>query len=306
MNENERIKNIKTIAKSLVTNYFAHEVGKNAAALAYYFLFAFFPLLIFISNLLGLLDLNVDVVRDMLQRFLPSEIVGLTTSYLGYVSHSSSKTLLWFSLIFTVWFPLRAVMSLTDSVRLAYKMRKHAKPLAFGIRQLVLTAFLLICISLILLVSTLGAQAVEFIGHLFPETARVSEGGLALWQYLRFALIGFLMYAALTTLYAAALGKIRGLRHFAPGIAFSLVCWLIVSMAFSFYVENFAGYSVIYGTLGAVIMLLIWLYLTAVILIMGAELNAAIALMKHIALEDPDRVFIQRRVRKRATKPKDE
>lgn len=306
MDENKRIEDIKSIAKSLVTNYFAHEVGKNAAALAYYFLFALFPLLIFISNLLGLLDLNIDIIRDTLQRFLPHEIVGLATSYLGYVSHSSSKTLLWFSLVFTVWFPLRAVMSLTDSVRMAYKMRKHAKPLAFGLRQLALTAFLLLTISLTLLISTLGAQALEFIGHFFPETARVSESWLAAWQYLRFALIGFLMYAALATLYIAALGKIRDLKYFAPGIAFSLICWLIVSMAFSFYVENFAGYSVIYGTLGAVIMLLIWLYLTAVILIMGAELNAAVALVKHVTNEDPDRVFIQRRVRKRATKPTDE
>ncbi len=61
-----------------------------------------------------------------------------------------------------------------------------------------------------------------------------------------------------------------------PGIAAALTSWMIVSIGFSFYVENFANYSIIYGTLGAVIVLLIWLYMTAAILILGAELNVAL------------------------------
>ena len=65
-----------------------------------------------------------------------------------------------------------------------------------------------------------------------------------------------------------------------PGVVFSLAAWMILSAAYSFYVENFANYSVIYGTLGAMIVLLIWLYLTAIVLIMGAELNDTLLVMR--------------------------
>ena len=84
------------------------------------------------------------------------------------------------------------------------------------------------------------------------------------------------MYAALGTLYVASLDKRQTIKDILPGIMAALTSWMIVSIGFSFYVENFADYSVIYGTLGAVIVLLMWLYMTAVILILGAELNAAI------------------------------
>ena len=78
----------------LIQNFFEHNIGKNAAALAYYLLFALFPLLIFISNLLGLLDLNVNEIVQTLQRFLPRDIVELVETYLDHVSHTSSHTLL--------------------------------------------------------------------------------------------------------------------------------------------------------------------------------------------------------------------
>ena len=84
------------------------------------------------------------------------------------------------------------------------------------------------------------------------------------------------MLAALGALYAASMDEHQPIKKLLPGIIAALVSWMIVSIGFSFYVENFANYSVIYGTLGTVIVLLMWLYITAIILIMGAELNAVL------------------------------
>lgn len=262
----------------LIQNYFDHNVGKNAAALAYYLLFALFPLLIFLSNILGLLDLNVDAIMQSLQQILPKDVVGIIESYLDYVSHTSSHTLLWFSLVFSVWFPMRATKGLMDDVRLAYHLDKPARPMAYLLRQLLYTVVLLLVIGLTLLLSTFGKQVLGFVNTLLPEsTLRFSNYFLGIWQYLRFLPIGVLMFAALGTLYVASLDKRRPMKEIRPGIVFALAAWMIVSVCFSFYVENFANYSVIYGALGAVIVLLMWLYMSAVILIMGAELNSALA-----------------------------
>lgn len=261
----------------LVKNFFNHDVGKSAAALAYYLLFALFPLLIFISNLLGLLDLNVNSIIDALQRFLPSDVVGLVESYLEHITHTSSHALMWFALVFSIWFPMRAAKGLMDDVRLAYHLDKPKKPVAYTIRQLIYTILLLVVMVLTLVLTVLGEHVLGFIIDLLPEnTLNISDHLLSVWQYVRFIPVGLLMFVALGTLYAASMDKRQPVKTILPGIFAALLSWLIVSVGFSFYVENFANYSVIYGTLGAVIILLMWLYMSAVILILGAELNAAL------------------------------
>lgn len=277
MEKREKIKLFIPVLRLLVTNFFEHDVGKNAAALAYYLLFALFPLLIFISNVLGLLKLDISAIIQVLQRILPSDIVGLVETYLEYVSHTSSQVLLWFALVFSIWFPMRAAKGLMDDVRLAYHLDKPTDVVRYTVRQLAYTIVLLLVIGLTLVFSTLGKQVLGYINYLIPEqTMRISVYFIDIWQYLRFVPAGLLMYAALGTLYAASLDKRQPVKNFLPGMIVALSTWMIVSVGFSFYVENFANYSVIYGTLGAVIVLLMWLYMTAVILILGAELNAAI------------------------------
>ena len=86
----------------LVKNFFDHRVSKNAASLAYHLLFALFPLLIFISNLIGMLDIDIHNTLAMLRNFLPKDIVDIAGNYLEYVSLTSGKTLLWFSLVFSL------------------------------------------------------------------------------------------------------------------------------------------------------------------------------------------------------------
>lgn len=267
----------KTV-RLVIKRFFDHEVSKNAAALAYYLLFAIFPLLIFLSNLLGLLDLNVASITRYLQAFLPRDVVQILGNYLEYVSETSSSVLLWFSLIFTIYFPMRAAGGLMDDVRVAYQLGKPRYPLLYGIRQLLYTIVLLIVILLTLLLSMVGRRMLGAFMTLFPAVKNLPmlDMLLTLWQYLRFLLAAAFMFAALGLLYASAQDRKQKARTIMPGVAAALTAWLAVSIAFSFYVENFANYSVIYGTLGAVMVLLMWLYMTAVILILGAELNAAL------------------------------
>ena len=287
MKRNKKRSVVIPALRLVIQNFFEHNVGKNAAALAYYLLFALFPMLIFLSNLLGLLDLNISEIIQILQRFLPKDVVGIVESYLDHVSHTSSQSMLWFALVFTVWFPMRAAKGLMDDVRLAYHLGKPAHPVSYTIRQLVYTVVLLIVVGLTLLFSTLGKQVLGYLNHLIPEkTLRISDYLLTIWQYLRFIPVGALMFAALGTLYAASLDKRQPWEEMLPGITAALLSWIVVSIGFSVYVENFANYSVIYGTLGAVIVLLMWLYMTAVILILGAELNAALRTVRQSNREE--------------------
>lgn len=257
------------ILQIVIKNYFAHDVGKNAAGLAYYLLFAIFPLLIFISNILGLLSLDIAAVTEALNGFLPGEIVGLIESYLEHVSHTSSHFLLWFSLVFSVWFPFRAAKGLMADVRLAHGLPKPERPIVYGFHQLVYTLVLLLVTVLTPALLSIGERALASVFGLSPIF-------VSFWTYLRFVLTAALMYFALGSLYALSQDRRLPSKQSRPGILAALAAWLLVSLAFSFYAENFANYSLVYGALGAVMLLLIWLYLTAIILILGAELNAAL------------------------------
>ena len=261
----------------LIRNYGQHNVGKNAAALAYYLLFAIFPLLIFASNLLGLLELDVFSITQTLNSFLPKDVVGLIESYLDYISHASGHFLLWFSLVFSIWFPMRAVKGLMDDVRLAHHLSKPPNSLKYRLLQLIYTVVFLVVIILTLALSTLGEHVLGYIGRLLPEnTPRISGFIPDFWQYLRFIPMALLMFAALGALYALSMDRRPPIRQIMPGIIAALISWMVISIGFSFYVENFAHYSLIYGTMGAMIVLLMWLYMTALVLILGAEFNAAL------------------------------
>lgn len=267
-----------------IRNVMAHHVPRNAAALAYYLLFALFPLMIFISNLLGLLNLDIDIVTNVLSPLMPQDIINLFTSYLRYISETSSNVLMWFSLVFTIWFPMRAAGGLMDDVRSAYQLSKPARPMLYRLKQFLFTVVLLIVIALTLALSILGQRILTFLTGWISSAKLMSpiEALIETWHYLRFILAGVLMLATLGALYTLPQDTRQPIRRIFPGTIIALACWLIVSVIFSFYVNNFANYTVIYGTLGAVIALLSWLYMTAFILILGAEVNASLDDQSHV------------------------
>ncbi len=271
---------IKSITKTLpgkfltktIERYFLHGVTQEAAALAYYLLFMIFPLLIFLSSLLGLLELDISGITNSLDALLPSGVVDVVESYLSYVSQTSSRTMLWFGLVFTIYFPMRAADCLMIAVRRAYHLPRPKNQVLYMMKVLLYTVFLLVTIALTLALVTVGRQALEFAGRFVV----VPEAFIELWTDLRFLVLGGVMFGAVGLLYAAAQDSRQAARNVVPGALAALVGWMVVSAAFAFYVENFANYTVIYGALGTVIVLMMWLNLTALMLIMGAEINGVL------------------------------
>lgn len=255
-----------------VERYFLHGVGQEAAALAYYLLFMIFPLVIFLSSLLGLLQLDISNITQVLTPLLPGGVVEVIESYLHYVSATSSRAMLWFGLVFTIYFPMRAADCLMSAVRKAYHLPRPKNQILYMAKVLLYTVFLLVAIALTLALVTVGRAALEFVNRFII----VPPSFIDLWADLRFLIMGGIMFAAVGLLYAAAQDVRQPVKNIVPGVLAALMGWMVVSAAFSFYVENFANYTVIYGTLGTVIVLMMWLNLTAVMLIMGAEINGVL------------------------------
>lgn len=260
-------------ARELAGRYFKHDVDRAGAALAYYFIFSFFPFLIFLSMLLGFLQLPLVGSASQLYRLVPQEVINIINIFLEHVTQLRSSTALFWGLFFAIFFPMRAVDSLMVSVRRAYAVPEHRSAVAQQIFVFFFTLFLILAIIASLVLITLGKGALNFLALVLP----ISDHEILLWNTLRFIILAVLLFMVITLLYGLALGRRLSLRQVWPGVVLSLAGWLVFSAAFSFYVENLGRYSLLYGSIGAVIILLLWLYLSAVLLIMGAEFNAALA-----------------------------
>lgn len=251
--------------------YYVHDVARDSAALTYYLLFAIFPLLVFFSTLVGLMHLDIEGLLDSMSRILPEQVLGIVGSYLEYVSTSPSRQLLVFSLIFSIWFPMRSTSCLMHSVRKAYGMPQPPGLVGGTLRNLAFTLWLIVTIAASIVLTTVGRRALKFVSGL----VRISAGFIDLWGTLRFVALGVIMLLVLVPLNMLARGNRCPLREVVPGVLLSMVAWLALSAAFSYYVENVAHYSELYGSIATIVVVLLWLYMTGQVLIMGAEYNGA-------------------------------
>ncbi len=271
-------------AGELLCRYHRHDVGQQAAALAYYLLFALFPILIFVSTLLGLLQMNVGDATEILATVLPSAVVELCETYLLYVSETANATILWFSLVFSIYFPMRAANCLMRSVRRAYGVKRPGNLVRYYLRVLFFTLILILVVLLSLLLITFGQRLLGYLaGHL-----AWMDGAIRIWNYLRFALLALILFATLGILYALAQDERQRAGALLPGALCALAGWMALSVGFSYFVETFGNYSLIYGALGAVVVLMIWLYLSAATLIMGAEVNGVFCSRRGERRERPE------------------
>lgn len=256
----------------MVQRYLNHRVGIQSAALAFYLLFSIFPFLIFISALLGLLQLNVAAILQVLSEVLPREVVSLAGIYLNYVGSNSSLRLLLFGLFFSIYFPMRAANSLMHSVRTAYHLGPPHNAVAHWFKTFLYTVFLIAAIALTLILMTVGERVLRYAVAQFHLPVLIAE----LWAALRFPAIAMTGCFALFLLYALAQDSRPPWRHIWPGTVASLAGWVLLNWLYSFYVNHIAHYSALYGSIGAVIVLLVWLNLSAIVLIMGAEMNGTL------------------------------
>lgn len=256
----------------MLRRYYAHDVARDGAALTYYLLFAIFPVLILISTLLGLLELDIGYITGVLRPLLPGEVLDVVQTYLEYVSANQSRQLFWFSLIFSIWFPMRATGCLMHSLRKAFGQSAPESLWKGQVRTLLFTVWLIVVIAVTLVLVVIGRQGLELIGRIVT----VPESFISVWSYLRFIVLALVMAISLALLYQLAQGRRTPLEEVLPGVAASLVSWMVLSVAFSYYVETMGRYSVLYGSIATVIVVLLWLYMSGQTLILGAEFSAAL------------------------------
>jgi len=256
------------LAGALVRRYVRHGVGRSAAALTYYLVFAAFGLLAVFSRALGAAGAERAELLGALEQVLPADVVALSRWYLQRMGAAPEGS--WWSMtVLSLWFPLRASSCLLWAAERALGGGKRPRR---WLRTALFTLWLLLSMSTSLALSAAGRAVLTALGNLLGLSPQVS----ALADAARYAVPAAVMFVTMWLLYSLAAERPQPPSRTAPAIALSLAVWLAASALFSFYVEHVADYTRLYGAVSAVVVSLLWLYLTAVVLIMGAELLGAL------------------------------
>ncbi|CDQ20469.1 membrane protein [Halobacillus karajensis] len=261
---------IKNFGKELFTRFGEDDVGGMAAQLAYFFLLSLFPFMIFLLTLLGYLHIDEERVLAFVSAYAPPNTFDMITENVSSLLRSESGSLLSFGLIGTLWAASNGVNAIMRAFNRAHNVEENRSFIVSRLIAIVLTVAMVIVIGIAFLLPILGHS----IGvHLFSFFG-LSDNFLTLWNGFRWVISSIIFFIVLSFLYVTAPNKRLKYRDTVPGALFATFGWQLVSLLFSFYVSNLGNFSATYGSLGGVIVLMIWFYISGMVIILGGEINA--------------------------------
>ncbi len=263
----------------VVGMYFSHRVSRAAAELAYFLVLTFFPILICVSAFVSKLNLEMTSLLEEASYVLPQEVFLIFQDYLGYIDTHQSDAMLVAGVLMSAVFASAAVRGLMNVMHEIYGRATFQ-----GVRQLVasfvFSILLLITIYLSITVVVTGNWFFHMLGQLLKLDDLVAQFGT--WQWVKYLLLTALVFLFILLLYRFASPLSRPRPPVIPGSLVAAVALTISSMVFSYFMENSTKYSLVYGSLTSMIILLVWLYLCGNILIVGSLVNCAIYRRKHL------------------------
>lgn len=256
---------------NIAKRFFNERFFDQAAQTAYYMLLSIFPFLIFIFSLINLLSVNEEVIFTLLKPFVPSQSFALIQNNVYAFIDKGEGKVLYLSLATAFWLSSIAVQSLARSLDLANgRLRRYAfwKVL---IRDLGVTLLFMIVVSLSLLLPIVERFLYEFLTY--NETIEDWQGFIYIWPKVKWGLGTVFLFMFFLLFYKVVpTGKIT-FKEVLPGTIFSAIGWQLFSLLFGNYV-NTVNYSLLYGQLSSIILLVLWFYMSAVIILTSGLLNA--------------------------------
>jgi membrane protein len=251
-----------------------------AAQLAYFLILALFPFILVLVSLMGTFG-SQELASEVLgyfQQVMPQQAYEIIKTFTGNIisGRAEAPGLLSFGILFTIWSASGAFAALINALNRAYdvqetrpfwKVRGLAILMTLGLSVLILAGVLLL---------VFGPQIGVIIANLFG----LGELFELVWNIVRWPVALFFMVFTVALLYYLAPDANQPFRWITPGGLIGVLLWVLASVAFNFYVSNFGSYNKTYGSIGAVIVLLLYLYISSLTILFGATLNATLVRMK--------------------------
>lgn len=185
---------VRRVLKNTVRGYITKDVGKRAASLTYYLLFAIFPFLVALISILGLLHLPMISLEGEAAAFLPADVITLLNRTITHMTEASNGAIFTFGVVFALWFPFRAVRNMTEEVSDIYG---GEKPTHHTLRVLLLAIFILFLIPAMLFLMIIGDSVLNYVAQFLPITVEF----ISFWTKARFLSMGFALILLTSAVY---------------------------------------------------------------------------------------------------------
>lgn len=265
----------KSFLKRLYTRINQHDLFARCAQLSYYFLLALFPLLVFLVTLLGYFAEAGSLLRNSLLGYLgqvmPYSAITLVHSTLDEINDARGGGKLSFSLLAALWVASSGMGAISDTLNIAYDVRETRPWWRVRLISIALTVAFTVFIMAALVIVLYGGK----IGDSIAASLGYSVAFAIAWRLLQWPIVLLFVFLTFETIYCFAPNlPRRPWRWWTPGGVFAVLLWLIISFGFRLYLHFFNSYSRTYGSLGAVIVLMLWFYLTGMAVLLGGEINS--------------------------------
>ncbi|MFS0787627.1 YihY/virulence factor BrkB family protein [Shouchella sp. 1P09AA] len=258
--------------KLLVEQIKKDPIPDLAATLSFYFLLAIFPLMIFVLAGVSFFDIDNEQVSNTITEFFPGEIGETFSEIVLNTIGEPQIGLFSIGIIGTLWSASNAINSFIRSVNRAYNIEETRHFLKLRGTAIVLTLAMIIVIIITLALPVFGSLILDFLENFLS----VPSEFISMLDNLRWVVAVTVMILSLMVLYRIAPNKHLKLKDGLPGAIVATFAWQLISFFFSLYVSDFSNFESTYGPLAGVIILMFWFFLTGIILIIGAEINATI------------------------------
>lgn len=289
---------VRVLARRAWNAIFADRLPGHAAELGFYFFFALFPMLFCASSFLGLVARSAHLIYDRLLDYLalviPASALGAVVTTFNQTVNAASSGKITFGLLTAIWAASIGVSALQDTLNGVYKITDSRSYFVARACAIALT-LLLMAITSVALAAIFAGDSIALLAH-HLISHRMLAGAAAIAARVAGRLIAFFLLALIFSViyYWAPDLKKRRWHWFTPGALVGITGWLAASLGLRAYLHYFNNYSLTYGSLGAIIILLTWFYITGLMLLVGAEFNSQIeasAARRHLSAAQVSQVI---------------
>ncbi|MGL6174508.1 MAG: YihY/virulence factor BrkB family protein [Cellulosilyticaceae bacterium] len=266
------IKEFIAFGIKLKKRFTGHNITARSAQMTYYWILAFFPFLIVIMSILSYTSIAEAEFLEYISNYVPDAIIPFIENTLTQLIQYRSTTLLSFGVVVTIWSASAAVNVMIKGIHTAYSA-VDGRP--FWIRKIISMFYTLIfavLIAVMIIILVFGSNIGEYVINLFIPNDAWYYGPI--WELFRLTAPLAAILVGLYMMYKFIPRRHLRYKNVWAGTIFASLGWYIFSFMFSLYVNHFSKYNQMYGSIGGMFILIIWLYTTGILLLLGAEINA--------------------------------
>lgn len=269
----------RRLLKHLLREIKNDSITDTAAQLSYYFLFALFPFLFVVVTLAAFLPMEgaIESLMERLAWVMPADAYELIGGHLQSLFGETRPRLLTIGVLVTIWTASRGVDALRKGLNLAYDVPESRPIWHTQLLAIATTLAGAVLIPVAFTTFVLGGK----LGEWLADRVGVAQQFMTVWSFLRWPFTSAVVMLAAALIYYLLPDVKQRFRYITPGSVCATGLWLLSTWGFTQYVEHFGRFNVTHGSIGGVIVLLIWLYLTGLVFLVGGEINAVVEHESH-------------------------